>query len=624
MKRLAVVLIVLALIPITVRAAENWTYAASEHFEVYTTAGAGTAREALNYFERVYDFYSFIFRGAPKVKDRTRLIIFSNDRQFAPYRPNPNVAAFYQSGADRDFIVMGRLDEDSIPIVVHEYSHLFLRHTGGRLPLWMNEGMAEVFSTMQADGGRIRYGDPHAQHLAYLRSGVALFDLNRLFGIGHDSPEYNTRNHMGVLYAQSWALVHMLHMDDRYEGKYWEFFTQVANGKSSADALMAVYGKTPAHVQGDLVNYIGRTSFSARATSEKKKAGGTTKYETRPAEVFEGSLVTANLRASAPDGEADARTAFQKLEQERPDDLALLESRAYFELRRGSRDAAMPYFERAVAQGTRNVKLLHDYSRLDRSKAAIVLPKALELEPGNVDVRIDHARQLLGDRKSSQTVIALSRMEGLSREQAFDRFQLLANAYIQLNQIDDGRAAATLARNNADSTEQLEHATRLLKSIDDYAEQRAKYEERVRASAAAGGATASGTARPAGTEPPPAFAEVPRVRSELAPPLLTDGRNAVTGTPSATASLILIDGRLRNIICLPEGKGLVLELVTAANTFRILVDNPAAVTVRGRPDGTVDLKCEKQDQPLTIGFQPGNNLTHNTEGTVRILDYAPQ
>src|SRR5688572_20618959 len=91
MKRLAVFLIVLTLSPLNVRAAENWTYAASEHFEVYTTAGAGTAREALNYFERVYDFYTFIFRGAPKVKDRTRLIIFSNDRQFAPYRPNPNV-----------------------------------------------------------------------------------------------------------------------------------------------------------------------------------------------------------------------------------------------------------------------------------------------------------------------------------------------------------------------------------------------------------------------------------------------------------------------------------------------------------------------------------------------------
>ena len=76
------------------------------------------------------------------------------------------------------------------------------------------------------------------------------------------------------------------------------------------------------------------------------------------------------------------------------------------------------------------------------------------------------------------------------------------------------------------------------------------------------------------------------------------------------------------MICLPDNKGLILELATEANTFRLLVDNPSAVTVRGRPDAMVDLRCEKQDQPLTVGFVQGDNLTHNTEGFVRVLDYG--
>jgi hypothetical protein len=345
MKRLAIVVVALTLTT-DVHAAENWTYAASEHFDVYTTAGAGRAREALNYFERVHGFFTTIFATAPVGKERTRLIIFSNDRQFAPYRPNQHTAAFYQSGADRDYIVMGRLDEAAIPIVVHEYSHLFLRHAGGRFPVWLNEGMAEVFSTMRPESGRIRYGDPHGDHLAHLRSGVALFDLTRLFAVDHDSPEYNSRNHAGVLYAQSWALVHMLHMDERYESKFWDFVAQVANGASAADAMTAVWGRTPEYVQRDLVNYIGRTQFLARATNDKQKIAGNVKFDTRAVEAFEGALVTANLRANAPDGEDDARAAYQKLEQERPGDLLLLESRAYFEWRRGQRAAALPYFER--------------------------------------------------------------------------------------------------------------------------------------------------------------------------------------------------------------------------------------------------------------------------------------
>jgi hypothetical protein len=625
MKRVSAVLIALLFV-LPVHAAENWTYAASEHFDVYTTSGAGRAREALNYFERVNAFFEFIFKVTPKVKERTRLIVFSNDREFAPYRPNQNVAAFYQSGADRDYIVMGRLDEDSSPVVVHEYSHLFLRHFGGRYPVWLNEGMAEVFSTMRLEDGKVRFGDPQPQHLAYLKSGVALFDLNRLFAINHDSPEYNTRSHQGVLYAQSWALVHMLFVDDRYRPKWDAFAGQVLNGVSSAEALRAVYGKSPEEMKLELFNYIGRTQFIYLGTKDSYKASST-KYETRPADAFEGSLVTANLRANSPDGEADARAAYQKLEQERPNDLSLLESRAYFEWRRGKTDAALPYFERAVAQGSRNSKLVYDYARIDASKTAVLLPKALELAPDDIDIRLDNARLLLNERKGSQTVIALSKMDGLSREQAFKRYQLLANAYLMLNQPQEARGAATLAGRNADSDDRREYAARLLKSIDEYAAQRAQYEERVKAADAANaaalanatnrvnavpdGAGASGTG--AASDGPP----VPRISMEMIrPPVLADNR------PSDAAGVILIEGRLRNIICLPEGKGLVLEMVSGKTTLRLLIDRPEMVLVRGRSDGTVDLRCEAQDQPLTVGFVPGVNMTHQTEGQVRVLDYG--
>jgi hypothetical protein len=430
-----------------------------------------------------------------------------------------------------------------------------------------------------------------------------------------------------VLYAQSWALIHMLHMDERYEAKYWDFFAQVANGKSSAEALMTVYGRTPEYVARDLVNYINRSQFLARATNEKKKVAANTKYETRTVEAFEGALVTANLRADSPGGEQEARAAYQKLEQERPNDLSLLESRAYFELRRGERNVALSYFERAMAQGSRNVKLIYDYARIDTSKTAVLLPKALELAPDDIDIRLDNARLLLNERKASQTVIALSKMDGLSREQAFKRFQLLANAYLLLNQLQDARGAATLASRNADSDDRREYAARLLKSIDEYEAQRAQYEERVKAANAANAAALANAANPANAVPNGAGAAgtgaagdgppVPSISMEMIrPPVLANNR------PSDAAGVILMEGRLRNIICLPEGKGLVLEMVSGKTTLRLLIDRPEMVLVRGRADGTVDLRCEAQDQALTVGFVPGVNMTHQTEGQVRVLDYG--
>src|SRR5690349_3212925 len=101
--RLTVVLIALLGAAAPVQAAESWTYGASENFEVYTTGGARTAREALTFFERVHSFFADVIGSKPKLRNRTRLIVFSNDRQFAPYRPFDRVEAFYQGGADRDY-----------------------------------------------------------------------------------------------------------------------------------------------------------------------------------------------------------------------------------------------------------------------------------------------------------------------------------------------------------------------------------------------------------------------------------------------------------------------------------------------------------------------------------------
>ena len=49
-------------------AAEKWTYSESEHFEVYSTGGDRTARDALTYFERVHAYFAGVFRERPDVR----------------------------------------------------------------------------------------------------------------------------------------------------------------------------------------------------------------------------------------------------------------------------------------------------------------------------------------------------------------------------------------------------------------------------------------------------------------------------------------------------------------------------------------------------------------------------
>ena len=242
------------------RAAERWTYASSDHFEVYTTGGNRQARDALIYFERVHAFFTDFLKRTPRQGKPTRLIIFSGDKQFAPYRPNEVAAAFYLAGPDRDFIVMKSLDEESYPLVVHEYAHLMFRHSGARFPVWLNEGLAEFFSTMEPEGSRMNIGLVPFARLQYLNE-VALMPIERLLGVTRGSAEYNTQAHAGLFYSQSWALTHMILTDDSYHGKADPFVNLVANGTPSSSALMTVFGKTPEEVGRDLNSYVRRSLY---------------------------------------------------------------------------------------------------------------------------------------------------------------------------------------------------------------------------------------------------------------------------------------------------------------------------------------------------------------------------
>ena len=590
MKRLAAVLIPLVLVGASLRAAEDWICGVSDHFEVYTTANPTTAGDTLTTFEEVYGFLASNLRLLSLKRDPTRLIVFSNDKEFAPYRPKPNVTAFYQAGADRDYIVLARLDKESTAVAVHEYVHLFFRDYGGRFPIWLREGMAEAFSTMRIDQGRARYGEPPSSHLTLLRSGATRLDVNRLFAVEPDSPEYKAQDHTSVLYAQSWALVHMLLMDRRYDAKFWEFVVKVGDGASSADALMAVYGKTPDALMSDLASYIKQPQ-SARAPAPGFLRM-TPNFQGRKADPFEISLVTASVRADAPGGEAEARATLQRLDKERPRALAVIEARAYLELRRSGRDAALPYFASAVAEGTRNARLVRDYVRLDPSKAASLMPKALELDTDNNDLRLEYATRLLTERKADEVIGMVAVTNGLSRQQSFRRLQLLADAQSLSNQFSEARASANAALRFADSDRHREDVKVLLARIEE-SDAKAKAVERDR--------------------PAISFSDDVVAAPAAAAP-------AAATTQSETS--LTMAGRILNIVCLPKNSGLVLEVLVDKQTLRLLLAKPESVIVRGVTSGTVDLNCGKQDQPVKVGFLPRNDAVQKTQGDLRVLDYS--
>jgi hypothetical protein len=134
MTRATALLILALLCAATLSAQPKWIQMQNENFRVYSSASERDTRAALNQFERVRGFF-LQFSGAPPPDPvPISIVIFGTEMEYLPYRLNETAVAYYSSQSDRDFIVIGKLGEQSSSIATQAYTHLVLTHGGYRLP----------------------------------------------------------------------------------------------------------------------------------------------------------------------------------------------------------------------------------------------------------------------------------------------------------------------------------------------------------------------------------------------------------------------------------------------------------------------------------------------------------
>src|SRR5439155_1581069 len=110
----------------------------------------------------------------------------------------------------------------------------------GALPSWVNEGLAEFFSNFLPHERGATIGRPIQWHVARLRQGM--IPLDELLGLSGESPEYSGGERTGLIYAQSWALVHALVFDPAGSDRLGVLLRRLAAGVPSGNAIRDVYG----------------------------------------------------------------------------------------------------------------------------------------------------------------------------------------------------------------------------------------------------------------------------------------------------------------------------------------------------------------------------------------------
>jgi hypothetical protein len=145
--------------PISAAPPDPWIRLTSPNFELFTTAGERNGRDLIRYLEQVRGFFTQAFGSRLPGAKPARIIAFRSEKEYRPYRPSQSATAFYQSGAEHDFIVMESAAREYYDVAIHEFTHLMIHQSPQAVPVWLNEGTAELYSNLQPTGSKIVVGN---------------------------------------------------------------------------------------------------------------------------------------------------------------------------------------------------------------------------------------------------------------------------------------------------------------------------------------------------------------------------------------------------------------------------------------------------------------------------------
>lgn len=445
----------------------RWIRLRSAHFEMYTTASERDARETLKYFEQVRSFFQQGMGSIPGKALPVRIVAFNSKKEYEPYRFNNFATAFYHPTPTADEIVLSETGFDVFPVAVHEYVHLVTKHMGMKLPPWLSEGMAELYSTLKPMGDRVLVGTLiEGRRQALLREKWV--PLSIIVNADHSSPYYNEKNQAGSLYNEGWALTHMLVLTNEYRPGFAKFLELVNAGTPTEEALMKVYGKTIAQVDKELQVYLAGTHFQGAYFAQKlEKASDEITVE--PAPPFDVKLVLADL-LNMPGKEGETRAAMERLIKEDPKRSEPFAALGYLAWKGRDSEEAKKDFGKAFELGGRDPAMLWDYGRMlrgrDQLEAIRVLTELVKQEPARIDVRLELAADQLTAKEPGQALETLKPVKKVSPEEAPRLFGIMAHAQLDLKQWDEAKESAERLKRVARSDEDKFQADRILKFLD--------------------------------------------------------------------------------------------------------------------------------------------------------------
>jgi hypothetical protein len=432
----------------------SWRLTRSEHFEVYAQASDQRARAILDWLEKLRAFFQqpgWTASATPR-SPRVRVIVFASAEDYQPYRLRATADAYYVDSGESEYIVMTGGDAKSFGIAAHEYAHLVLRAAGLRMPPWLAEGLAEVYSTLRIDDRSTELGGPLRGRLQTLRNH-SWMSLAGLTALPRETFERQDRSANDVFYAESWALTGMLALSPGYASRFPRFVAAAGEGAPSLDLLTRIYGKSAEQLTHDLRVWVAE---GAPATVQlprvltQAKVVEVSRVEVSDVAPRAWRMLIAQLRLA--EGEFDlAEALFQDLDREAPNSPDVSAALGAIALHKGDAAGARQAWKRAIEQGIADAGLcyryaiLADLAGLGADDIRPALERAIALQPGFDDARYQLA---LLEKNAGRYEAALRELQAIREvpdARAYAYWLALADTYNELGRREEAQSAGDRA-----------------------------------------------------------------------------------------------------------------------------------------------------------------------------------
>jgi tetratricopeptide (TPR) repeat protein len=599
---------------------EKWRSMRTPNFQLLGDVSEGDMRRVAGRLEQFREAVGVILpRARVTTTTPTVVLVFRNHKSYRPFKPlyqgkpQDHIAGYFIPGQGINFVALtlesrGSDPDEALRIVYHELVHLMVRNSAAGIPPWLNEGLAEYYRTLDiTDGGRkVTVGRVEPQHVLRLRE--EFIPLEQLAAVDHGSPLYNEGTKASVFYAESWALVHYLLINDMVNrtARSSALMQALSEGAGFVDACRKALGATPAELEKALRQYVRRDSFTSMTLTLTNRIE---RLEKLPAPPVEPAVAHAAVGALLllMDRRDEARAQLAVALAASPPSALALSSMGQLLMREGRHDEARPYLERAssLPDATalvhhQHAAVLHDWignptSRSKEVDAVIegAYRRAMALDPQLADSHAGLARLLsergVTSREPLDLMMAAIQIAPGRNDYRVNLGIMLANR----EAFADARTVLAPVAASADDQGSRGAAAAVLKRIDDFQARRAEYEKR---RAAAGVAEAS-TDRFAG----------PAVQLDLRPPQPGEER---------------LFGILGAIEC-PTGA---VRLVVEESGRRVRVHAAAFdviefISFRSELTGAVTCGARKTQDPVLVTYRP--RAADGVIGDVVAVEFVP-